>query len=103
MFQWPKKVGITKMIPVRAVQKLTFSVKEVEGTPKDDMGVKKSPIFIQHSLWTALMLLLNHILRPHESANDAVGYIECLPYFLRHSAVRTAAAKKIGKTIDMTK
>ena len=69
------------------------------------MGVKKSPIFIQHSLWTALRLLLNHILRPHESANDAVGYIECLPYFLRHSdsAVRTAAAKKIGKTIDMPK
>ena len=43
------------------------------------------------------------ILRPHESANDAVGHNECLPYFLRHSAVRAAAAKKIGNTIDMPK
>ena len=43
------------------------------------------------------------ILRPHESANDALGHIECLPYFLRHSAERAAAAKKIGKTINMPK
>ena len=27
------------------------------------------------------------ILRPHESANDAVGHNKCLPYFLRHSVV----------------